>query len=146
MNNRIKYKTIFKIAVLTLLALVTFSVFMYNKPHKNIARSKPSLFLSTDVIVSDFENNESEANTKYLEKVIEVKGTIANIEQAAEQTIVTLATTESMGGVMCYLPHATNQYLEKLNVADVVKIKGVCTGYLMDVVLVKCVLIKDSNI
>ena len=58
---------------------------MYNKEHVNVAKTKSDISLSADEILNDFSSDESIANTKYLEKIIEVKGVISDIKIEKEK-------------------------------------------------------------
>jgi DNA/RNA endonuclease YhcR with UshA esterase domain len=116
---------------------------MYNKEHVNVAKTKSDISLSADEILNDFSSDESIANTKYLEKIIEVKGDISEIKIEKEKGIITLKTNDDFGSVLCHLSKESTQKINSLKVGQEIYLKGICTGFLMDVILVKCEIINQ---
>ena len=116
---------------------------MYNKEHVNVAKTKSDISLSADEILNDFSSDESIANTKYLEKIIEVKGDISEIKTEKEKGIITLKTNDDFGSVLCHLSKESTQKINSLKVGQEIYLKGICTGFLMDVILVKCEIINQ---
>jgi hypothetical protein len=45
-----------------------------------------------------------------------------------------------MAGVLCQFAANGKKSLELMKIGDQVKVKGVCTGALMDVILTRCIL------
>jgi hypothetical protein len=107
---------------------------MYNKPHRNVQDAK-ALTIAATKLAADYENNEPEANSQYLDKILEVSGEISDISknQKGEQ-VITLRGTD-LSGIICTL-EATVQTAIKPGAS--IMIKGICSGYLTDVVLVRC--------
>lgn len=114
---------------------------MYNKPHVDVADSKSDIVISADKIQSDFSTNENLANSNYLEKIIEVSGEISELTLENKKGIITLKTNDDFGSVLCHLSDNSTQKMNTLKVGKSVRLKGICTGYLMDVILVKCEII-----
>lgn len=115
-----------------------YAFYMYNKPVESLKSEKPAFSMSASQLLEDYEQNENDANTKYLDKVIEVKGEIDKIENANGKTSIYLATDNMMSSVICELDNAENLTVEK---GDIITVKGLCSGYLMDVVLVRSLII-----
>lgn len=110
---------------------------MYNKPHVDLATVTADHRLSATELFADYEAGETEANAKYLDKVIRVEGEILNVNTDENgQVSLTLDAGGIMGGVICQLDPET----EKINFSEgqQVALNGLCTGMLMDVVLVRC--------
>ncbi|WP_299896496.1 hypothetical protein [uncultured Aquimarina sp.] len=123
-------------AAILVVSIITVKI--YNKPFINIAESKPSLSLASEALLSDFINDESTANTMYLEELIQVNGTITAIEKGKDgNDIITLGNENTIGSIICHL--SKNE--KNLKTGQEISIKGICTGYLMDVILVKCVIV-----
>lgn len=111
---------------------------MYNKPHVNVSNTESDIVLTADKIINDFSSDENEANIIYLEKIIEVSGTISELNIEKEKGIITLKTNDDFGSVLCHLSDKATQKIKLLKEGQVITVKGICTGYLMDVILVKC--------
>jgi tRNA_anti-like len=108
---------------------------MWNKPHRNVEEAKAIKVTATQLAVA-YESNEPEANSDYLDKVIEVTGEINEISKNQKgETVITLKGTD-MGGVICTLESAMPATTKT---GATVVVRGICTGYLTDVVLVRCI-------
>ena len=127
--------------VLLLVVIGGVSFYFYsNKPHKNINNAAVDLELSSTQLFTDFENNEQEANQKYLDKIVEVSGKVKEVSLDEEgNTSITLESGSEMFGVICQLDNLTKHARTNFKKGEEIKLKGICTGVLMDVVLVRCV-------
>ena len=115
--------------------------YLYRKPAEKTVSGKADYSVEAASLFSEFEQNEDQANEKYLNKVLSVNGTIASIAPADSQGVaITLEAASEMSGVSCQLADA--QQAASLKKGDQVLVKGRCTGMLMDVVLVNCTLEK----
>ncbi len=137
MKKYLKY-----ILLLTVVGGVGF-YFYSNKPHKNMTKAAVEMQLSSIQLFADFENNEEEANGKYLDKIMEVSGKVKEISLDEEgRTSITLESGSEMFGVICQLDNLTKHARTNFKEGEEIKLKGICTGVLMDVILVRCVEIK----
>jgi DNA/RNA endonuclease YhcR with UshA esterase domain len=110
---------------------------MYNKPHIIVSETTADISISANKIVADFSADETAANSKYLEKIIEVKGLISETKIEKGKGIITLKTNDDFGSVLCHLSAESTKQMEALKEGQTITLKGICTGYLMDVILVK---------
>ena len=125
-----------------LLALLGLGVgyFMYNKPHQNMEKAEADMTLESTALFSAFEANEAEANEKYLDKVSKISGTVKEVNTDEEGNIsLTLESGNELFGVICQMDNLTKQEKTDFKIGEQVTLKGICTGMLMDVVLVRCV-------
>lgn len=129
------------IIVLVLIAIGGVAgYFMYNKPHQSTAAAPSDFVVSAQTLFQEFNTDEAAANTKYLDKVVKVKGTVKAVEtDEAGNVTMTLDAANEMFGVICTIPNDNAAQLPE--VGEEVTVKGVCTGKLMDVVLIRCVLV-----
>jgi hypothetical protein len=110
---------------------------MYNKPHVNVGEASADITRTADKILNDFSTDETTANATYLEKIIEVKGVISELNIEKEKGIITLKTNDDFGSVLCHLSEEATKNMSTLKEGQSITVKGICTGYLMDVILVK---------
>lgn len=125
-----------------ILALIGAGVgfFIYNKPHQNMNKAQVDLQLSATQLFNDYDSDETTANTKYLDKVVQVKGTVKEVNtDESGTTSVTLESGSDMFGVVCQMDNLTEHERTAFSEGEQVTFKGICTGSLMDVVLVRCV-------
>lgn len=111
---------------------------MWTKPHRNVAKAKAEV-ISTAQLAADYESDEQSSNQKYLDKILQVSGEVDDItKNQLGQTIVVVKGTD-MCGVRCTIEDKKNTEVKP---GSFVSLKGICTGYLTDVVLVRCVFAK----
>lgn len=113
---------------------------MYNKPHDDIRSAKADFEKTATELFTDFETDETAANAKFLDKIITVSGTIAEVSKDEEGKVsITLDGGGLMGGIICKLDDFSEHKRTDFTAGETVTLKGICTGMLMDVVLVRCV-------
>lgn len=113
--------------------------YLYNKPVKSTSTKNADLIIQSQDLFASYERNEIDANRKYLNKVVAVAGEISNISKEDNSDIVTLKTGSDMFGVVCKMEPGEIAK-QQLKSGSRVKIKGVCSGMLMDVVMMRCVI------
>ena len=127
------------ISVLVLvIALAVVGYKIYNKPHVDVASEKADITITATNLFADFSNDEEKANATYLDKIVEVKGVIGKIAKEEEKVIINLNTGDDFGSVLCHLSDPSTGKVKDIKEGESIKVKGICTGFLMDVVLVKC--------
>ena len=109
--------------------------YMYNKPVERLEKKQADVSVSADELLSDYEENEKEADAKYLGKIVEVKGKVSEITSAEGINKIHLETSNPIAAVICDLDKGNEP--GSLKVGDQAKIKGMCSGYLSDVILVR---------
>ena len=131
-------KSIVIIFLLLILAGTWIAYRMYNKPHRDPATETSIQITAVDLFRS-YETNEVEANGRYLDKVLEVSGKVIEITNNQENfPVIILETDNPMFAVRCTMEKSD----ASANVGDTVKIKGICTGYLSDVIIIKGTLVE----
>jgi hypothetical protein len=128
---------------LTLVGLVTSGVIyiMYNKPHRDPATEK-SIPISSIELFRNFEEDEAQANKLYLDKVLEISGKITEITANQDLTPIIVLETENMVfGIRCTM---NDSEITKVQVGEFVTIKGICTGFLSDVVVTNAIVVKNN--
>jgi hypothetical protein len=120
-------------------AIVAYNI--YNKPHVNVSEVSVDIAITAVKIFNDFTADENAANHTYLEKITEVTGVISNIKIEKEKGIVALQTNDDFGNVLAHLSVDATKEISALKEGQTITLKGICTGYLMDVILVKCEII-----
>lgn len=115
---------------------------MWNKPHKNIVKAAPDLIMESTNLFSDYEADEATANTKYLNKLIQVTGVVKLVTRDDDGKVsIVLDSGSELAGVICELDELTKHPRTDFKEGEKITIKGICTGMLMDVVLVRCVVV-----
>lgn len=124
------------IAIL-IVAVVIYGLYQYNKGPITLDKKSADIEITSDDLLNAYLKDENVANSMYLDKVLEVSGKVDAILK--DETVVTikLESDDLMSAVVCEMGAG---FSSDISEGDPVIIKGQCTGFLMDVILVKCVL------
>ncbi len=114
--------------------------YQYNKPVASIENKKPDVTLTANELLSAFEENEAAANQQYGEKIVQVRGRVSEVVSVEAGHKIFIETENPMSGVICEMEEG--QEVSTIKPGDEVTIKGRCTGFLSDVVLVQASLVK----
>lgn len=139
-------KSKFKIAIIGLTVLLVGCCYLYlefyNSHKKDMQTANTDVHIRSNQLAGSFSADEQKANYDYVEKTIEVVGSIEKITKVDNRYTVLLQGEDRASYVMCDLLPSNSKMAEKLRPGQVVRLKGICKGYLMDVILLNCILIK----
>jgi len=112
-------------------------VYMWNKKPAQVEDIK-SETVTADVLAGAFTANETAANSKYLNKVLDVSGTIAEVTKNQDgKTVITLGVSnDPLSGVQCTMREAN----VAAEAGKAITIKGFCNGYTLTVLLSDCII------
>ncbi|MCB0795415.1 MAG: hypothetical protein KDB88_11820 [Flavobacteriales bacterium] len=115
----------------------------YNREHAGTADVDAAWTLTASELLQAFQKDEQAANAQYADQVVMVTGVIKEIEAGDAGVVnVSLDTGDLMAAVVCEF--SSMDVPHDRAVGQEVSVKGVCTGYLMDVILVRCVEMERS--
>jgi hypothetical protein len=134
-----------KISVVLLVLAAISAVIYYNWNRKNpsLSNMQPAFSVSSNQLFTMFEQDEVAANKQFLNKVVEVKGKVREVRKETTGEYVITLDGSDMFGIICRMEPALTLEDTSL-VGEEVALKGLCTGILMDVVMVQCVF-SNSN-
>lgn len=133
-------KVLLTVAAIGLIAGLLMVYWIFNKPHRDVAKEK-GIALSAQQVYDAFRTNEASANSQYLDKAIELTGTVADVSTNQEgQKVVNFSTNDPLVMINCTFKTDPGN----LKAGDTITFKGICTGYIPDanVVINEGVLIK----
>lgn len=137
----------FKILLIGLILIIIslyFIINLYNKPFLDIEKSNPKIEITALEILNDYQADERLANEKYVDNLIQIKGEVADIKYENGTSVITLKGENDFSNIICRMLPEANLEVLKLKKGAQIMVKGVCTGYLLDVVMVRCILINDN--
>jgi hypothetical protein len=112
--------------------------YMYNLKPKDLGKIKPDFIVNASELQSSFEENETAAALKYVNKIVEVSGEVGSVEPGENNSVnISLKTNSSFSSVICTFP--SGAVSENIKEGSQLSIRGECSGYLMDVLLNNCV-------
>jgi len=132
------WKKILTGVIMLALAAAGYGWFLYQKPPPDIRKEKGGIEVTAIDLLKAFQQDELAGNAKYVDKVLIVSGTVNNIQtDSSGQATVSLQTNDLLAAVTCSF-YQDEESVKKIKTGSPVRIKGVCTGMLTDVVLNKC--------
>lgn len=130
-------KRLLLIGLVLLVAGGAVAYFMWNKPHQTVD-DQVGTAVSAEVLTQAFEQNEQQANLTYLNKILEVSGTISEVSKNQDgKTVLILQSENPLSGVQCTLKDEA-----ALGMGQAVVVKGFCNGYTTVVLLADCIVKK----
>lgn len=139
-NTRRKYINIISLILIVALIIGIYGYKEYSRKLPDTGKLKADYSLKAADLLHQFEADERKATLLYSDKIISVEGIITSVQATDSSGTVFLNAGSSMASVMCQFEEKNFQEMLNLQKGSVVAIKGVCSGYLMDVVMVRCVL------
>jgi hypothetical protein len=112
----------------------------YNRSLPDTHSLNAAFHFNAGELLQQFEDDETSATKKYGGSVISVEGFIDSVQTTTGT--VFLNGGNSLSSVMCQFDQKNLDEVLELRSKKLVTIKGLCSGYLMDVVMVRCVVEK----
>jgi hypothetical protein len=134
--------TIFVIAVFIVLAIAIFGYLLYNKPHRDVQKAKVEFTISAPALLKEFETNPSGGTGKYVGKILLVTGKVESVKINPSSSSIQLSSDGGFFGVNCSFNSNGSTDLLEIKIGSEIQVKGECEGYIDDVILNNCVLIK----
>ena len=111
--------TLITISLLFFIAFFGTVFFTYNKPHKDFSGAQADITLEAAKLYEHYQNNLSDANLKFLDKVLLVNGPVTELNS----NLVIIG-----GNVVCSLD--SSYVLDTgIKLDDKIFVKGRCIGY-----------------
>lgn len=142
MENRNRYLLAF--VILALLAGVFIWKYTFRKSETSVVSQKADVEIAAAALLQKYETDETGANSLYLDKVILVTGTVDSITEDSLEISVYLKENDATAGVICSFDKASVD-ISLLEKGQTAGIKGICNGYLLDVIINKCSLESSSD-
>jgi len=121
--------------VVILCAGFGFAWYEYHKPAADVADLQAEHVDAVELF-SRYTANEQQANAIYLNKALEVTGKVLEVkDNQQEKPQIILEAGDPMFGIACTMDKAS----VNVKPGDKITIKGICTGYLNDVILIKSI-------
>lgn len=124
-------KTYLKIAIFVVsfiaLSAILAALYLYNLKHTDMAKARPDFIITAAAIQKEFEDNETTASAKYINKVIEVTGTVASVTQTGDNLNISLKSGNDISSVICTFPVVKDP--SKIKNGDIIVLRGECSGF-----------------
>jgi hypothetical protein len=131
------------------LAIFIGSFYLYAKWSKtsfiDMKRVSTELNVSSKQLVANYLNDETHADSVFSGKIIEVIGLVKEVTFLNNRNTVILYGENSSSGIICDFDDKQIEEIKKISKNDTVMIKGVCKGFLKDVILLNCLLMNSTT-
>jgi hypothetical protein len=130
--------------IIAIVALIFIGGYLYIRymPDKSITKQAVNFSLTAYNLAEEYENNPSASDRKFIDRLIEVKGTISEISTDQNNSVVfILHDNGSSTGVLCTLNEKETKKVKRYKIGDTITLKGICSGMLFEVVLNKCLIV-----
>lgn len=118
----------------------------YNRKAADLTDAIPTEKVTATELVAAYDSDEAKANQKYLGKIIQVSGLIAEINNQQDTLItVSMGNADDMHKVNCLLEKTAFKDVKSYTTGKAIIVKGICTGFLIDVELNRCVIVADHK-
>ncbi|MCP9750993.1 OB-fold putative lipoprotein [Ferruginibacter sp. HRS2-29] len=139
---RIVKKYVLPVVVILAAAGALYAYREYNRKPADLTNIAPQEITDVPSMVNMYDSNEVKANEKFLGKTVEVKGVVSDVINLQDTLLtVMLGSKEEMHRVSCLLDKEQIVNLKKCVVGQQATIKGICTGFLLDVEMNRCVIL-----
>jgi len=134
-------KKIFLFAGIVLLCFIAWGFYLFNKPHTGVENIQPAVTIAATDLYAQYSTAEKHSDSIFLDKIIEVKGIVSDVQKTDTAMNILLKAGET-GDINCSLSLNDNKNIPMPSVGQNILLKGKCTGFLMDVELVDCIIEK----
>ncbi|MEO0572075.1 MAG: hypothetical protein AAF039_10260 [Bacteroidota bacterium] len=126
-----------------LIALISFWALHYlNKsPEKITPDTHVEVKISSTDLLASFIEDESKANLDFVEKVVEVQGLVKEVTFLNNRYTVLLQGQGEYACLICDMDDDEVDQINEVVIGDSITLKGICKGFLMDAILLNCVLV-----
>lgn len=114
----------------------------FERKPENAGDRASDFTLTADQLQKEFEANEEAATKKYTDKALEITGTISGIATNEKSTDISLKTPDDMTSITIQVLPQEKTKAAKYEEGDQIRLKGICTGKLMDIELNKGVILQ----
>lgn len=141
------------IVILLLVAGTGYYVYKeFNRHNKDTSLLSADYTMTSYDLVNEFEKNDSLASMKYMDKVIDVNGSVKEIAKDEKGYItIVLGDSNHTSSVRCSLDSNHHSEANQVSQGVALSVKGICSGFNKeellgsDVILVRCVLSNPNN-
>lgn len=102
--------------------------YIFNEKFTDTAERKASYTLNALDFIKEFEKNDSLANSKYIEKIIVVNGTVSEVETVDTSVNIKFIDSTTGSYIIFAFQEQHMKAAKQLKEGDLVAIKGSCSG------------------
>lgn len=130
---------VYRIIALAILLVIGITCYLFRPTPDSVCNKIAIKTLRADQLINEYETDEADANKLYLGKVVTVTGVVSSITNDDLNRLTIEFECQSVGTVIATL--CKNESTRaNIQIGETLSIKGECSGYTFDVILIKCCL------
>jgi polyisoprenoid-binding protein YceI len=139
-----KKKLLILLAIVIAVVAIGFVVLkIMTKNAERHVETEKGIVIDAAQLVTAFNISEDSANKQYLNKTLELTGTVASVDtNENHQSVILLKTPEASTGVLCTF----KKNIGNVKAGNTIACKGICTGFLSNVTVTDGILLSVESI
>lgn len=137
MWQKIKRYILPAIILVAILVFLFVKFYIFRESATSVSSRKAEFEIGVKDLLNSFDKDENASNSKYNNKVLLVTGMVDKVTENEANYSVYLKDQGSTAGVLCSISK-TEFEKNPVKSGDQASIKGICNGYLTDVIMNKC--------
>lgn len=128
----------YKVTILCIIVIFVgiFGWYEYHRTVKSTQNLTPLFSIDASSLITEFETSEDSASAKYNGHIVQVTGIVKAIELSDSTGRIMLNSEKNTAGIICELEKSQLKKASKIVKGQWVTIKGICTGFLLDIVFI----------
>lgn len=111
---------------------------LFDSSEKSLENELAALQVNSNDLLNSYSINEEKSDSLYRDKIIEVTGYIKEITYLNDRNTIILNSNSGSFGVICDINPNQKEKINKLQQHQKINVKGICKGFLKDVILLNC--------
>lgn len=132
------------ISIIIVTICIYISLNLLDKKAIDINKALTFKNTESEILVANFLTNEKLADETYTRKVIEITGTVKEVSFLNNRNTLILQGKDKNSGVICDMNANQIDAIHKISIGDKITVKGICKGFLKDVVMLNCIIITNN--
>ncbi|MDT7832937.1 hypothetical protein RQM59_11135 [Flavobacteriaceae bacterium S356] len=128
--------------------LIVFCIYLNSKltaeTYIDIENVSTELNITSNKLVANFMDNEERADSMFSGKIVEITGRVKEVTFLNNRNTVILYGQNTASGIICDFDTNQLEEIKNLSKNQKITIKGVCKGFLKDVVILNCLLMNTN--
>ena len=134
-------KAILILPFLLIIAVAGFAYFKFHNPTCKTGELKPEYRISAVKLFNEYQLVETTANSKYMNRVIEVSGKVKEVKSDLDGAVwVVIDAGNALFAVSCKLAQSEIPFANQIQKQEQVTLRGTCKGIMIDVILDECMI------
>ena len=142
-----KSNSCIKINIFTITSIACIIGIYYILNYKGIdtREAKTEISITTNELFENFDTDKETSFDQYIEKALEIKGTLYQVTRKGNKYSLLLRGNQIDKLVLCEMEEDQASIVESLKIGDEVRVKGILKGFLMDAILLNCIVLEEVN-